>query len=73
MPIIEVLRRYPKRVLLVAGAYISSGIFLYLVAVYNLVYATEVAEISRDTMLLVVMGTSVIGLACVPIMGAAVR
>ncbi|MET7996720.1 MFS transporter [Amycolatopsis sp. NPDC005232] len=67
-PIVEVLRKYPVRVLLIAGAYLSSGIFFYLLAVYNLVYATH-AGISRSAMLGVIIVTSLFGLVCIPVIG----
>ncbi|PBI91885.1 Inner membrane metabolite transport protein YhjE [Rhodococcus erythropolis] len=69
MPIIEVLRTCPKQVLLVAGAAMSPGILFYLLAVYNFVYADQ-GSLSRTFMLTLVIVTSIIGFAVIPIAGA---
>jgi metabolite-proton symporter len=68
-PIAEVLKAHPKQVLLVAGAYISSGIFFYLLVVFNLGYATQELGLERSTMLIIVLISTLLGLMVIPASG----
>jgi MFS family permease len=69
MPILEVLRVYPKQVLLAAGAFIANNAIGYIVFAYILAYGTQALGLSRSTMLVsvllavVVMLFAVIGFA----------
>jgi metabolite-proton symporter len=68
-PILEAVRAYPKQILLIAGAYVSSGMFFYLLVVFNLGYATQQLGLDRSTMLTVVLITTVLGLLVIPASG----
>jgi MFS family permease len=67
-PILEVLRRHPKQVLLVAGAFMSQSTVGYICIVYLVSYGTTTVGASRTAVLMIVMCTSVLGgmvnLAC---------
>ena len=60
-PILEVLRRHPKQVLLVAGAFMSQSTVGYICIVYLVSYGTTTVGASRTAVLMIVMGTSVLG------------
>lgn len=68
LPILEVLRNNYRQVLLIAGAAMAPGILFYLLAVYNFVYVAETG-ISRTFMQVLVIVTSIIGFAVIPIAG----
>jgi metabolite-proton symporter len=59
-PIMELLRRYPKQVLLAAGATMVGGTSYYLLAVYMLSYATEQLHQPRGTVLTAVLISAVV-------------
>lgn len=66
VPILTVLRTYPKRVLLTAGAYLSSGVTFYVANVFGISYGTEQLGLERSTMLTLTIITAaftVFGLA----------
>lgn len=47
MPIAEAFRKHWKQILLVAGAYLSQGVFAYICVAYLVSYGTTVAKIDR--------------------------
>jgi MFS family permease len=53
-PVVEVLRRFPLRVVLMCMAYLSSGVTFYVATVFSLSYGTLVVGVSRTLMLTVV-------------------
>jgi len=55
MPILEVLRFYPKQVLLAAGAFLANNAIGYIVFAYILSYGTQALGLSRSTMLFSVL------------------
>lgn len=70
MPIVEAIRRHWRQILLVAGAYLSQGVFAYICVAYLVSYATRVAGISRDWALLGVFVGAVIAVVTYPLFGA---
>jgi MFS transporter, MHS family, shikimate and dehydroshikimate transport protein len=69
-PIIEVLRTYPKEVLLAIGArYAENGAF-YVYTVFLLVYATETVKMDRQIILNGILLASACELVAIPFFGA---
>ncbi|HMK87166.1 MAG TPA: MFS transporter [Steroidobacteraceae bacterium] len=50
-PVVEALRRYPGRILIAAGAYISTPLTFYLLVTYVIAYATGSQHLARGTVL----------------------
>jgi len=69
-PIVEVLARYPKQVLLAMGARFAENGAFYVFSVFVLVYATEHAKIDRQIVLKGILIGSAIELAAIPFFGA---
>jgi metabolite-proton symporter len=70
MPILEVLRRYPREVLLAAGARVAENGGFYIYSVFVLIYATQRASVEQGTVLNGILIASVLELAAIPIFGA---
>jgi metabolite-proton symporter len=69
-PIVEVLTRYPKQVLLAMGARFAENGAFYIFSVFVLVYATEHAKIDRQIVLNGILIGAAIELAAIPLFGA---
>ena len=69
-PIIEVLRRYPKEVLLAMGARLAENGAFYIYTVFVLVYATQHVHMDRNIVLWGIIIGSAIELAAIPVFGA---
>jgi MFS family permease len=69
-PLATVLRRYPIRTLLVAGATLGGGVTFYVIAVFGLTYTTTVLGLQRSTILLIVLVTMVVDSALIVGFGA---
>lgn len=69
MPIIDVLRTYPKNVLLAMGMRISENGAFYIFTVFVLAYVTEELGLSRGTALNGVIIASIIGIFAIPFWG----
>tara|TARA_Y100001949_G_scaffold173962_1_gene180500 strand:+ start:995 stop:2350 length:1356 start_codon:yes stop_codon:yes gene_type:complete len=54
-PIVEAIRKYPKRILLAAGAFLSIQVTFYILIAFLLAYGVTSAEMSRDDMLVAVL------------------
>lgn len=54
-PIVEAIRKYPKRIALATGAFLSIQVTFYILIVFLLRYGVESAEMSRDDMLAAVL------------------
>ncbi|HXR19021.1 MAG TPA: MFS transporter [Steroidobacteraceae bacterium] len=56
-PIFEALRRYPRLILVAAGAYVSATLSFYILITYVVAYGTSVAglQLARSTMLTAVL------------------
>src|SRR5919199_6874433 len=51
MPILDVLRKYPKEVLLAMGMRVAENGTFYILTVFSLVYGAEHLKVSRNTVL----------------------
>ena len=59
-PIFEALRKYPRRIALAAGAFLSVQVTFYILIAFLLAYGVQNAEMSRDDMLTAVLIASAI-------------
>ena len=59
-PIIEALRKYPRRIALAAGAFLSIQVTFYILIAFLLAYGASSENISRDDMLTAVLIASAI-------------
>jgi MHS family shikimate/dehydroshikimate transporter-like MFS transporter len=69
-PILEVLLRYPKQVLLAMGARFAENGAFYIFSVFVLTYATQRANIDRQLVLNGILLGSAVELAAIPFFGA---
>jgi metabolite-proton symporter len=69
-PVMEVVRQYPKEVVLAAGTRIVENGAFYLYTVFLLVYVTERVGLSRNVILNAMLAASVIELFVIPAFGA---
>lgn len=70
MPIVEAFRRHWRQILLVAGAYLSQGVFAYICVAYLVSYATTAAGIDRTAALFGVFVAALVAVAAYPAFGA---
>ena len=59
-PILEAMQKYPKRIALAAGAFLSIQVTFYILIAFLLAYGVASAEITRDDMLAAVLIASAI-------------
>ena len=59
-PILEAIRKYPERIALAAGAFLSIQVTFYILIAFLLVYGVDSAEMTRDDMLAAVLIASAI-------------
>ena len=59
-PILQALRKYPKRIALAAGAFLSVQVTFYILIAFLLAYGVASADMSRDDMLMAVLIASAI-------------
>ncbi|MDB9906374.1 MHS family MFS transporter [Gammaproteobacteria bacterium] len=59
-PILEAIQKYPKRIALAAGAFLSIQVTFYILIAFLLAYGLASAEITRDDMLAAVLIASAI-------------
>jgi len=59
-PILEAIRKYPNRIALAAGTFLSIQVTFYILIAFLLAYGVSSAEISRDDMLAAVLIASAI-------------
>ena len=69
-PIIEVIRRYPKQVLLAMGARFAENGAFYIFSVFVLTYATQRAMIDRQLVLTGILIGAAVELVAIPFFGA---
>ena len=69
-PILEVLQRYPKQVLLAMGARFAENGAFYIFSVFVLTYATQRANVDRQLVLNGILLGSAVELAAIPFFGA---
>jgi MFS transporter, MHS family, shikimate and dehydroshikimate transport protein len=70
MPIIEVIRTYPKQLLLAIGMYLSITVTFYVVSVFSLAYANTQLGMSRSMVLALAMLASIFLVATALLGGA---
>ncbi|BBY14859.1 MFS transporter [Mycolicibacterium litorale] len=70
LPIAAAVRRHWRQILLIAGAYLSQGVFAYICVAYLVSYATTVAGIDRTQALLGVCVAAVVAVVMYPVFGA---
>ena len=63
-PILEAIKKYPKRIALAAGAFLSIQVTFYILIAFLLAYGVSTSEISRDDMLAAVLIASAIMVPC---------
>jgi MFS family permease len=59
-PILEAIRKYPTRIALAAGAFLSIQVTFYILIAFLLAYGVSSADVSRDDMLTAVLIASAI-------------
>ncbi|WP_420091035.1 MFS transporter [Mycolicibacterium duvalii] len=69
-PIVEAVRRHWREILLVAGAYLSQGIFAYICVAYLVSYATTAVGLPRQWALLGVFVGAVVAVLTYPLFGS---
>jgi MFS transporter, MHS family, shikimate and dehydroshikimate transport protein len=70
LPIVEVLRRYPKEVLLAMGARLAENGAFYLYTTFILVYAVQHVRMDRNIVLWALIVVATIELPAIPLYGA---
>jgi MFS transporter, MHS family, shikimate and dehydroshikimate transport protein len=70
MPIGDVVRTYPKQVLLAAGAFIVINAYFYILVSYLISYATAEAGMSNSSIITVVLISSVVSFFAMPLFAA---
>lgn len=70
IPVAEAFRKHWRQILLVAGAYLSQGVFAYICVAYLVSYGTTVAGIGRTEALFGVFVAGVIAVLTYPLFGA---
>lgn len=70
LPILEVLRKYPKEVLIAMGARVAENGSFYVYTVFVYVYATQQANIDRSTILIGILIASACQMVAIPFFGA---
>ncbi len=70
LPIVEVLRRHQRSVLLSMGARLAENVFFYIFTVWVLSYATQQLGMARSTLLNGVLIGSAVQLVAIPTFGA---
>jgi metabolite-proton symporter len=69
-PILEVLQRYPKQVLLAMGARVAENGAFYIYSTFLLVYATQKVDMDRSIVLNGLLIASAVELVAIPVFGA---
>jgi MFS transporter, MHS family, shikimate and dehydroshikimate transport protein len=70
MPIVDVVRTYPKQVLLAAGAFIVINAYFYILVSYLISYATAEAGMGNNTIISIVLISSVVSFFAMPFFAA---
>ncbi len=70
MPIVEAFRKHWKEILLVAGTYLSQGVFAYICMAYLVSYGIGVAGIPRTSALAGVFVAGVVAVVLYPVFGS---
>lgn len=70
VPLKEAFKRHPKEIFLIAGTYLSQGVYAYITMSYLVNYAANVVDLDKSTALLGVFAAAVIAVILYPIFGA---
>ncbi len=70
MPIADAFRKHWRQILLVAGSYLSQGVFAYICVAYLVAYGTTVAGIDRTWALFGVFVAAVVAVVMYPLFGS---
>lgn len=70
LPIKEAFKRHPKEIFLIAGTYLSQGVYAYITMSYLVNYAANVVDLDKTTALLGVFAAAVIATILYPVFGA---
>jgi metabolite-proton symporter len=70
IPFVELIRTYPKNILLGMGARYIDGVFFNVFAVFSIVYLSKYVQIERTTALVLVCISALVMVAAIPIFGA---
>ena len=54
-PVLEAIRKYPKRISLAAGAFLSVQVTFYILIAFLLAYGVETTDLNRDDLLMAVL------------------
>jgi MHS family shikimate/dehydroshikimate transporter-like MFS transporter len=71
LPIVEVLRTYPRQILLAMGARFAENGWYYILVTFVLTYGKQRLGLEQSTILGCVIGGSVVHLMAIPLFGAA--
>lgn len=69
LPILEVIRRHPRNVLLAMGARFAENAFFYVITIFVLSYATKQAGFTQDAVLQAVLVGSAVQFFVIPLFG----
>lgn len=70
LPAIDAIRTHPKQILLVAGIYLSQGVFAYICMSYFVQYGTTTGGLDRTSVLMSVFVAGIIGTVLYAVFGA---
>ena len=70
VPIALAFRKHWKQIILVAGAYLSQGVFAYICVAYLVSYGTSVVKIDRTQALFGVFVAALVAVVTYPVFGA---
>ncbi|MGP9651930.1 MFS transporter [Glutamicibacter sp. AOP38-B1-38] len=70
LPIKEAFKRRPKEIFLIAGTYMSQGVYAYITMSYLVNYASKVVDLDKSTALMGVFIAAVIATVLYPVFGA---
>ncbi|MEU6134685.1 MFS transporter [Nocardioides sp. NPDC047086] len=70
LPVAEAWRRHPREILLVAGTYLSQGVFAYICMSYLVSYATQEVGVARPSVLIGVFIAAVVAVVLYAAFGA---
>jgi len=69
MPILDVLRTYPKQVLIAMGLRVAENGAFYIFSVFIVAYGTGVLELERSTILIATMVAATVSIFAIPFFG----
>jgi len=70
LPVAEAIKRHPREILLVAGTYLSQGVFAYICMSYLVSYGTRQIGLPRPSVLIGVFAAAVVAVILYPVFGS---